>query len=337
MLAEIGRPYAVGNKTAELTMSMGVTVYPHDDVEEGDALIRHADQAMYEAKRSGKNRFHRFDSQSDRLRQAHQARHARIAAALDASEFRLYYQPKVELGTGRVVGLEALIRWQHPDHGLLLPGRFLPDVENTDFTQPLGDWVLREALRQRRAWMAQGLDTTVCLNVFGHHLQQTDFIARFIDILAEFPDVSADGLDLEILETTAMRDLAAVSARIQECARLGVDVALDDFGTGYSSLTYFRHLPVSLLKIDKSFVGGVLNSAEDLALVEHIVGMAHALKRKVIAEGVETLEHGIPLLRLGCDYAQGFGIAHPMPAAEVVSWIRAWRMPPQWLAALPKG
>ena len=230
--------------------------------------------------------------------------------------------------------MEALIRWRHPERGLLLPGSFLPDIENTDFTRPLGDWVLREALRQKRRWMAEGSDLTVCLNMFGHHLQQADFIERFVGILAEFPDIPAKGIDFEILETTAMRDLKAVSNRIQECARLGVDFALDDFGTGYSSLTYFRHLPVKFLKIDRSFVGDILTNREDQALVEHIVGMAHALNRKVVAEGVETIEHALPLLRYGCDYAQGFGIARPMPSEAVLPWIAQWRMPEAWASIL---
>jgi diguanylate cyclase (GGDEF)-like protein/PAS domain S-box-containing protein len=337
LLTAIGKPYPVGEKTATLTMSMGMTVYPHDDVEEADVLIRHADQAMYEAKRNGRNRIHRFDSEGDRLRQEYQTRYARIVAALKDDEFRLHYQPKVDLRSGAVIGVEALLRWQHPENGLLLPGSFLPGVEDTDFTRPLGDWVLREALRQKRVWKAQGLDITVCVNVFGHHLQQADFIERFTEILAEFPDVPANGLDLEILETTAMHDLEAVSRRIQECARLGVDFALDDFGTGYSSLTYFRHLPVTFLKIDRSFVADILDNAEDQALVESLIGMAHALNRKVIAEGVETVEHGIPLLRYGCDYAQGFGIARPMPADEVIPWIDAWRLPESWKAAIDSG
>ncbi len=332
MLTAIGKPYPMGDKTATLTMSMGMTVYPHDAAEEADALIRHADQAMYEAKRNGRNRIHRFDSEGDRLRQEYQSHYARIVSALENEEFRLHYQPKVNLRNGAVIGVEALIRWQHPERGLLPPGSFLPGVKDTDFARPLGDWVLRETLHQKRAWKAQGLDITVCVNVFGHHLQQADFIERFIEILAEFPDIPASGLDMEILETTAMRDLEAVSRRIEECAALGVDFALDDFGTGYSSLTYFRHLPVTFLKIDRSFVANILDNAEDQALVESLINMAHALNRKVITEGVETVEHGIPLLRYGCDYAQGFGIARPMPADEVIPWIGAWRMPDAWKA-----
>jgi EAL domain-containing protein (putative c-di-GMP-specific phosphodiesterase class I) len=140
---------------------------------------------------------------------------------------------------------------------------------------------------------------------------------------------------MEILETTAMRDLDAVSRRIQECAKLGVDFSLDDFGTGYSSLTYFRHLPVTFLKIDRSFVANILDNAEDQALVESLINMAHALNRKVIAEGVETIDHGIPLLRYGCDHAQGFGIARPMPPDEVIPWIRSWRIPDSWKALSP--
>jgi predicted signal transduction protein with EAL and GGDEF domain len=334
MLAAICEPFAVGNSFANLTMSMGVTVFTPDTDEDADALIRHADQAMYEAKRSGKNRISRFDSTNDRRIQERQTRRSRIATALQNREFCLYFQPKVELRTGMVAGVEALIRWQHPEQGLLLPGTFLPDVENSELTGPLGDWVLREALRQKRRWAEDGLNLSVSVNVFGRQLQKTDFIDRLTAILNEFPDLPSSGLDLEILETTAMRDIEAVSSRIRECRRLGVDFSLDDFGTGYSSLTYFRHLPVSFLKIDRSFVAEILENLQDQSLVQNIVGMAHALGRKVVAEGVESLEHGVPLLRYGCDQAQGFGIARPMPADDLISWVRQWRMPEVWKAAL---
>ncbi len=230
-----------------------------------------------------------------------------------------------------MIGVEALIRWQHPERGLLPPGSFLPGVEDTDFARPLGDWVLREALRQKRAWKAQGWTSRSASTSSATTFSKADFIERFIEILAEFPDIPAAAGHGNPGNHGDAR-LEAVSRRIQDCAALWVDFALDDFGTGYSSLTYFRHLPVTFLKIDRSFVANILDNAEDQALVESLINMAHALNRKVIAEGVETVEHGIPLLRYGCDYAQGFGIARPMPADEVIPWIGAWRMPDAWKA-----
>jgi len=332
MLAAVARPYSFGGKTARLTLSMGITLYPRDASEEPDALIRHADQALHEAKRKGKSCLCRFDPVNDLRQQEHQAHYTRLVEALERDEFCLYYQPKVNLISGAVEGVEALIRWQHPERGLLLPGSFLPGLENTDFTFPLGDWVLRQALHQIRHWQNCGLEMTVCINVFGHHLQQPDFVERLSLTLQEFPDVSPTDLQMEILETTAMHDLDEVSRRLLDCQRLGVSFSLDDFGTGYSSLNYFRRLPVKFLKIDRSFVQDIVDNVEDQALVESIVKMAHALNRKVVAEGVESFEHGVPLVRYGCDLAQGYGIARPMPADAIVDWIPTWRMPDLWAA-----
>jgi len=332
MLAAVARPYSHGGTVARLTLSMGVTLYPRDAAEEPDALIRHADQALHEAKRKGKSCLSRFDPVNDLRQQEHQAHYTRLVEALERDEFCLYYQPKVDLISGAVAGVEALIRWQHPERGLLLPGSFLPGLENTDFTFPLGDWVLRQALQQIRHWQKSGLSLTVCVNVFGHHLQQPDFIERLRHILQEFPEVSPSDLQMEILETTAMNDLDEVSRRLLDCERLGISFSLDDFGTGYSSLNYFRRLPVKFLKIDRSFVQDIIDNVEDQALVESIVRMAHALNRQVVAEGVESVEHGVPLVRYGCDLAQGYGIARPMPARDIVTWVPTWRMPDLWAA-----
>jgi len=330
MMAAIAQPYTCDGQSARLSVSIGFTIYPRDPAEEPDALIRHADQALHEAKRTGKNCLCGFDPVSARRQQERQSHCRRLVVALEQGEFCFHYQPKIDLKSGSVAGVEALIRWQHPQRGLLLPGSFLPGVEKTDFTIPLGDWVLRQALRQLRAWQQEGLKLTIGVNVFGHHLQQPDFVARLVAILEEFPDVSPGDLQMEILETTAMDDLEAVSQRISDCTRLGISFALDDFGTGYSSLNYFRRLPVKFLKIDRSFVFDLIKNPKDQALVESMVRMAHALDRQVIAEGVESLAHGVPLVRYGCDLAQGYGIAHPMPASEIPAWVRSWRMPSLW-------
>jgi EAL domain-containing protein (putative c-di-GMP-specific phosphodiesterase class I) len=231
---------------------------------------------------------------------------------------------------GKVVGAEALIRWNHPEEGLLLPGRYMPLVENSDLSAELGRWVLRQALGQMSAWADAGRPMPVSVNISGRHLQQADFVDNLAAMLAEYPGIDPRWLELEILETAALEDMAAVSVLVEGCDRLGVRFALDDFGTGYSSLTYLRHLPVHLLKIDRSFVRDMLEDAEDLAIVEGVIGLATAFRREVIAEGVETVEHGTLLMRLGCDLAQGFGIAAPMPAKALPAWLESWRQPQAW-------
>lgn len=332
LLDAIGGPCAIGNDTVTLSASIGVAVHPRGPGIDPDALIRQADQAMYEAKRRGRNRFHVFDRERDRQVSEGQAHLTRIAAALEAREFRLHFQPRVDLANGRVDGLEALIRWQHPERGLLPPAAFLSGIEDSELAVPLGEWVLREALRHRLAWRDAGLDLTVAVNLFGRHLQHPDFVARLSAILGEFPSLPPKGLELEIVETTVMLDLAAAARRMLDCTRLGVRFALDDFGTGYASLTYFRRLPVSLLKIDRSFVADILDDPGDQALVQSVVAMARTFGCATVAEGVETLAHGLPLMRYGCDFAQGYGIAEPMPAEAVAAWVAGWRMPDVWRA-----
>lgn len=334
MLQYVAEPYRIGDIRMQLTISVGVTTYPNDVAEDPDALIRHADQAMYEAKRGGKNRMHFFDAESDRRMQEHQTQYARLIDALAEGEFRLYYQPKVELRTGRVVGVEALIRWQHPEQGLLAPYSFLPVIEMTELTLPVGEWVLHEALQQKQRWQQQGIDMAVSVNIFARHLQRTDFVDRLKCILDAYPDVDPGGLELEILETTAMENLEEITQRLRACMQLGVRFSLDDFGTGYSSLTYFRQLPVDIVKIDRSFVLDMLEDIHDQELVKGIIGMARTLQRQVIAEGVETLAHGVSLLHCGCDLAQGYGIARPMPAEALAAWLNQWHMPAEWHAAL---
>ncbi len=257
----------------------------------------------------------------------------RLRAALENGEFRLFYQPKVALRTGEVAGFEALIRWQHPEKGLLIPRDFLTTVETTDLLVPVSEWVMREALRQKQCWQHQGESFGVSINIFGEHLQSPMFSERLGSMLAEFPDVSPEQVELEILETTEIIDLQTVARSLQRCIGIGVRFSLDDFGTGYSSLRYLRHLPVDVVKIDRSFITNLLDDKDDLTLVRSIVMMARTMQRQVVAEGVETLEHGVPLLSFGCDQAQGFGIGRPMPADRIPEWIAQWSMPDVWRRA----
>ena len=322
--------YTAGNYRSEMTLSIGVSTYPNGDTDEPDALLRQADYAMYEAKRLGKNRMCLFDIESERNRRHQQTLHDRLIEALTKEEFRLHYQPKVDLRSGAVAGVEALLRWQHPERGLVLPGDFLWAIETTEATLPLGQWIMREALRQQQQWQAQGLSITMSINVFGLHLQRRDFVARLESLLREYHDIDPRTIELEVVETTALANLDEVTLRIRDCKKLGVGFALDDFGTGYSSLTYLRQLPVDQVKIDRSFVRDMLHNPDDQSLVRSIVGMAHTQGRKVVAEGVETIEHGTMLIHCGCDCAQGFGIARPMESGDVSVWISRWTKPEIW-------
>lgn len=329
IMSELAAPLRVAASEFSLTASIGVATYP-DDIEEPDQLIRRADQAMCLAKRAGKNRCQFFDAATERRLKSERELFQRLHQALEQEEFCLYYQPKVNMRSGAVIGVEALIRWQHPERGIVAPAEFLPSMENSELSLPLGEWVLRTALRQNLAWAEQGLRLPVSVNIAGEHLQRHDFDVRLAAILGEFPGVEPAMLELEILETSDMSDIDAVSRVISACSNLGVRFALDDFGTGFSSLTYFRRLPTQTLKLDQSFVRDMLRDADDLALVEGIIALANSFRREVIAEGVETIEHGIPLMRFGCYLAQGYGIARPLPAAQIPQWVAAWRLPVAW-------
>ncbi len=333
LLQALAEPYAIGDQSFEVTASIGVTLYPQDG-SDADTLLRHADQAMYLAKQAGRNRYVLFDAEHDRQLRAHGKQLARIETALDANELRLYYQPKVDMYQGTVIGAEALVRWQHPEQGLLPPSEFLPLIEGHLLMIKLDHWVFAEALRQMEIWQAQGLRFEISVNVSATTLQQTSFPDWLAALLAAHPQVPPQSLELEIVETVALDDLGHVLQVIEECIALGVGFALDDFGTGYSSLTYFRRLPVRTLKIDQSFVRNMLVDTEDMTIVEVVVNLAQTFQRAVIAEGMETALHGAALLRLGCHCAQGYGIARPMPPEAFPAWAQTFTQHPLWAASL---
>ncbi|MEI6734706.1 MAG: EAL domain-containing protein, partial [Comamonadaceae bacterium] len=279
----------------------------------------------------GRRRYHVFDAGQDSSTRVHFESLERIRLAVSEREFVLYYQPKVNMRSGKVVGAEALIRWQHPQRGLLAPALFLPVIEDDPLAIAIGEWVIETALTQVELWRVSGLDIPVSVNVGARQLQQADFFERLRLILATHPQLTPSCLELEILETSALEDVAQVSQLIESCTQLGIGFALDDFGTGYSSLTYLKRLRVNTLKIDQSFVQDMLNDPDDLAILQGVIGLASAFKRQVIAEGVETVAHGTLLLQLGCELAQGYGIAQPMRADRMPAWAAAWRPEPEWL------
>ena len=295
-----------------------------------EGVCRLADQAMYQAKVVGKNRYQIFDAAQDRVLRGHHESLERIRLALENHEFVLHYQPKVNMHSGQVIGAEALIRWQHPEKGLLAPALFLPVIESHPLAEAIGEWVIETALTQLELWHAAGLDLPVSVNIGARQLQQADFVERLRAILATHPKMSRGSLELEVLETSAMEDIAQVSQVIEACAQMGVMFALDDFGTGYSSLTYLKRLHVTLLKIDQSFVRDMLDDPDDLSILQGVIGLAAAFKRDVIAEGVETVAHGTALLHLGCELAQGYGIARPMPPEQMPAWAATWQPYATW-------
>lgn len=332
MLTDLAQPYVVGGATVHLTASMGISIYPDDDVDP-DTLLRHADQALYQAKQKGRNCSHLFDANLDKEVETHHNQRTRIRQALKDGELRLHYQPKVNMRTGQVSGMEALLRWQHPESGLLGPAHFLPVVENDDLIIPIGQWVMQEALHQQRYWLAQGVRWPISVNIAARHFQLPDFVLQLKAVLAEFPDVPPELLEIEILESAALDDLQQVRQVMQECQALGVQFALDDFGTGYSSLAYLKRLPANTLKIDQTFVRDMQGNRDDLALVSAMIGLARVFNRHIVAEGVETAAHGELLIKLGCDHAQGYGIARPMPAESVLPWSLGFTPAPNWALA----
>ena len=337
LLEAAAAPVQIGVHHLHVSASLGVTFYPQAAELDADQLLRQADQAMYQAKLAGKNRFHLYDATHDLCMRGFHESIERIRCALLEREFVLYYQPKVNMRTGHVFGAEALIRWLHPERGLLLPAAFLPVIEEHALAVELGEWVIDTVLTQIAIWRSAGLCLKVSVNVGARQLQQLEFVDRLRVLLAAHPDVYPGNLELEVLETSALGDLIRASQVIEECRKLGVLFALDDFGAGYSSLSYLKNLPVAQLKIDQSFVRDMLDNTDGLSILEGVLSLTIAFRREAIAEGVETAGQGAMLLQLGCDLAQGYGIGPPMPANEFPDWMAAWRPDASWgdLPAVP--
>ena len=314
-----------------LSASLGITFYPQADPVDADQLIRQADQAMYLAKQSGKNGFHVFDVRQDKEARSNHCLIQEIEKALQRQEFVLHYQPKVCMATGEVLGFEALIRWQHPERGLVYPGAFLEFIELTSTSIQLASWVIQQALRDRLTWENSALALPVSVNLGALELQQVDFIEWITQQIAYVEGAKARWLAVEVLETHALSDLDHVTSVLRQLQNMGIEVNLDDFGTGYSSLSYLKHLPLDYIKVDQSFVRQMFQDAQATAMIEGVMSLIKALNHTSIAEGVETEAHGIELLRMGCTIGQGYFIAHPMPAPALSDWMVNWQAPASWL------
>ncbi|MEQ8231309.1 MAG: EAL domain-containing protein [Gammaproteobacteria bacterium] len=333
LVAVVSAPQVLDDFTCQLNASIGVTFAPSAE-DDPDALLRQADQAMYLAKRAGRNGYHVFDAERDGTDRRRGEMRAALQAALAGDQLELYVQPKVEMVRGEVYGAEGLLRWNHPQQGLLPPGAFLPAWEQDAMMIEVDRFVLERACKLVEAWRESGLQPMLSINVSSWLLHDESFIPYLESLFERHP--RARGLiEIEVTETRALDDIGRVSEIMHGCAASGVTFSLDDFGTGFSSLVHLQRLPVSVLKIDTDFVIGMLDDEHARNLVRGIIGLGQALGKEVVAEGVESVAHGSALLAFGCRRAQGYGIARPMPAADFPAWVAAYRAPAAWQGAAP--
>jgi EAL domain-containing protein (putative c-di-GMP-specific phosphodiesterase class I) len=315
---QICQPMEIDGKELYLTCSAGISLYPQDGPDV-DTLLKNADAAMYRAKEHGRNNFQFYTSEmNERVNDRLQLEHA-LRRALEKKEFLLHYQQRVDLKSGALLGAEALVRWMHPEWGLVRPARFIALAEETGLIVPMGEWVLREACRQNRAWIDEGLNPGfVSVNLSTRQFRQEGLV-RTVSRILEETRLDPSALEMEITESMVMHNVAAAVATLQGLKSLGVGLSVDDFGTGYSSLAYLKDLPIDALKIDRSFVRdiGAGDDAQDGVLAAAIVTLGHSLHLKVVAEGVETEEQAQLLRVLRCDQVQGYLFSPPVPADEI--------------------
>ncbi|RFP15475.1 EAL domain-containing protein [Duganella sp. BJB488] len=306
----------VGGQEVQVSCSIGVAVYPNDGADAG-TLLMHADAAMYRAKDMGKNNCQFYTREMNACIEEKLVLLEGLRGALDDGQFRLVYQPKVDLRTGRVFGVEALVRWEHPEHGCIGPDRFIPLAEESGMIVALGEWVLRTACRQNRAWQEAGLaPLRMAVNVSPRQFEEQGLVPRVALALAD-SGLAPEWLELEVTEGVIMRDLTQAVAKMGELRAMGVSLSIDDFGTGYSSLSALKSFPVSTLKIDKSFVRDLGISEGDQAVASSIIDLAHRLHLRVIAEGVETEQQCAFLRQNGCDEMQGYLFSRPLPPEQL--------------------
>jgi diguanylate cyclase (GGDEF)-like protein len=315
MLTALTAPHRIDRHDLHISVSIGISIYP-DDGQDAETLIRSADTAMYHAKENGRNNYMFFEQDMNARAVQRQSTEVGLRRALERREFVLHYQPKINLHSGAIVGVEALIRWQHPEQGLLPPAQFVPVAEDCGLILPIGRWVLREACRQARAWRQAGLPPIiVAVNTSALEFRARDFFENIRAALEE-ARLEPRYLELELTESILMRVVGSTDAVLHALADLGVKLTLDDFGTGYSSLSYLNKFPIDTLKIDRSFVRHITSNPDDAAIVSAVISLGKSLKRRVIAEGVETPEQYAFLLAQHCDEGQGYYFGRPVPAGE---------------------
>ena len=321
ILVALAQPHRIDENTIHIGASIGISIYP-DDGQDAETLIKCADSAMYHAKENGRNNYQFFEQGMNVRAVERQFIEGGLRRALELQEFVLHYQPKINLHNGAIVGVEALIRWRHPQRGLLSPVQFVPIAEDCGLILPIGRWVLREACRQARAWQDAGLPPiTVAINTSAAEFRADDFLDNLRATL-EASRLEPRFLELELTESVLMRDAEATGSVLHALADLGIKLAVDDFGTGYSSLSYLRRFPIDTLKIDQSFVSRMTHNPDDAAVVGAVISMAKSLRLRVIAEGVETAEQAAFLQTQHCDEGQGYLFGRPVAAEALASLLQ---------------
>jgi len=330
ILESVSTPYHYESAELTVSASIGVSFYPQRYEVDADSLLRQADQAMYEAKMRGKNQYAYFDEINNLNEEESFEDAESIGNGLKNNEFILYYQPKVNMHSGVIVGAEALIRWNHPTKGMIYPDQFLPVIENRPLILSVDTWVLHQALKQLSEWNTQGFVTSISVNISAYTFKKSSFIEMVDKALDTYSTVDPRQIEIEILETSALHDIHEIQQIIGFLHHKGISVALDDFGTGYSTLSYLKELEIDYLKVDKSFVMEILNDPSNLRILDATLGLADAFNAKVIAEGVESIEHANLLIQFGCVFAQGYAIARPMPPEAFTQWRTKWKPDPSW-------
>lgn len=325
VLSALARPFVIDHQELHIGVSIGISLYPQDGTHE-EVLLKNVDLAMYRAKFEGRNKFHFYTEELNIHGRERLALASDLRGALERDELRLHYQPQVDLRSGEIVGVEALLRWQHPARGILSPVQFIPIAEETGLIIPIGAWVIKAACAQQRAWRVAGLPAVrVAVNISAHQFRRHDLLAVVTEALQETA-MEARYLELELTETAIMQEPEKAIPVLLELKALGLHLALDDFGMGYSSLNYLRQFPLDNLKIDRSFVSDLTTSTHGVTIVKTIISLAHSLDLKVIAEGVETIAQLDLLNTYGCDEVQGFYFSKPVPADELACLLGAWRV-----------
>jgi EAL domain-containing protein (putative c-di-GMP-specific phosphodiesterase class I) len=330
VLAAMAEPYRLQGREFTATSSVGISLSPADG-SDAETLLKNADAAMYRAKAAGRNAFHFFTAEINAQLSERLALERDLRRAVQGSELILHYQPKVDLISGALVGAEALVRWNHPELGLLSPLRFIGIAEETGLIGPMGEWILRQACLQACRWRRDGLDfKLLSVNLSARQFRQRDLVAQVADVLAS-TGLPPECLDLELTESLMLDNVEEYILRLQALKQLGVQLSVDDFGTGYSSLSYLKRFPIDRLKIDKSFVRDIVSDSGDAAIAQAVIRLGQILGMSVTAEGVENEEQLAFLRRHGCDEAQGYFFSPPLPPDAFASlWRRGLLAPASW-------